>query len=149
MKSIIKELFYGNICPSTDCRNYNKKTKDLMESLADNHSSLKLILPIHLFSDTWHMDPSPFCLLVLFISVSFLFLETNLETNWETIFKITKRKLRIFFTKVLKNCIKKAISTWNQVKIAFLEAPLGFGPRNRGFADLCLTTWPWRLILFW
>ena len=29
-----------------------------------------------------------------------------------------------------------------------LEAPLGFGPRNRGFADLCLTTWPWRLILF-
>ena len=28
-----------------------------------------------------------------------------------------------------------------------LEAPLGFGPRNRGFADLCLTTWPWRLII--
>ena len=27
-----------------------------------------------------------------------------------------------------------------------MEAPLGFEPRNRGVADLCLTTWPWRLI---
>ena len=26
----------------------------------------------------------------------------------------------------------------------FLEAPLGFEPRSRGVADLCLTTWPWR-----
>ncbi len=27
-----------------------------------------------------------------------------------------------------------------------LEAPPGFEPGNRGFADLCLTTWPWRHI---
>ena len=26
----------------------------------------------------------------------------------------------------------------------FLEAPLGIGPRNKGFADPCLTAWLWR-----
>ena len=26
----------------------------------------------------------------------------------------------------------------------FLEAPPGFEPGDRGFADLCLTAWPWR-----
>ncbi len=40
MKSILKELFYGNICPDNDCRSYNEKTKKLMESLADNYSNL-------------------------------------------------------------------------------------------------------------
>ena len=28
----------------------------------------------------------------------------------------------------------------------FLEAPLRFELRSRGVADLCLTTWPWRLM---
>ena len=44
MKYILKELFYGNICPDIDCRNYDKKTKSLMESLADNYSNLNEIL---------------------------------------------------------------------------------------------------------
>ena len=26
----------------------------------------------------------------------------------------------------------------------FLEAPPGFEPGHKGFADLCLTTWLWR-----
>lgn len=30
-------------------------------------------------------------------------------------------------------------------RFEFLEAPSGFGPENEGFADLCLTTWLWRL----
>ena len=25
-----------------------------------------------------------------------------------------------------------------------LEAPIGIGPMNKGFADLCLTAWLWR-----
>ena len=29
-------------------------------------------------------------------------------------------------------------------KGAFLEAPPGIGPGNKGFADLCLTAWLWR-----
>ena len=40
MKSVLKELFYGNICPDVDCRCYNEKSKKLMESLADNYSNL-------------------------------------------------------------------------------------------------------------
>ena len=28
----------------------------------------------------------------------------------------------------------------------FLEATIGIGPMNKGFADLCLTAWLWRLI---
>ena len=30
MRSILEELFYGNICPNTDCRSYDKETKQLM-----------------------------------------------------------------------------------------------------------------------
>jgi hypothetical protein len=30
MKSILEELFYGNICPNTDCRGNDEQTKELM-----------------------------------------------------------------------------------------------------------------------
>ena len=40
MKSILEELFYGNICPNTDCRSKDKETKELMGYIADHHSAL-------------------------------------------------------------------------------------------------------------
>ncbi len=40
MKSILEELFYGNVCPNTDCRSNGKDTKRLMEYIADHHSAL-------------------------------------------------------------------------------------------------------------
>lgn len=40
MRSIIEELFYGNICPSTDCRNSDKETVELMDYVADHHETL-------------------------------------------------------------------------------------------------------------
>ena len=40
MKSILEELFYGNICPNTDCRSSDKETKQLMGYIADHHDNL-------------------------------------------------------------------------------------------------------------
>ena len=40
MRSILEELFYGNICPNTDCRSKDKETKELMGYIADHHSAL-------------------------------------------------------------------------------------------------------------
>ena len=40
MKSILKELFYGNICPNTQCRSNEKETKELMGYVADHHDAL-------------------------------------------------------------------------------------------------------------
>ena len=40
MKSILEELFYGNICPSTDCRRTDKETQELMGYVADHHETL-------------------------------------------------------------------------------------------------------------
>ena len=40
MRSILEELFYGNICPNTDCRNRDKETKQLMGYIADHHDNL-------------------------------------------------------------------------------------------------------------
>ena len=40
MKSILEELWYGNVCPNTDCRNQDKETTQLMEYIADHHSAL-------------------------------------------------------------------------------------------------------------
>ena len=40
MRSIIEELFYGNVCPNTDCRSKDKETKELMGYIADHHSAL-------------------------------------------------------------------------------------------------------------
>ena len=40
MRSILEELFYGNICPNTDCRSTDKETKQLMGYIADHHDKL-------------------------------------------------------------------------------------------------------------
>ena len=40
MKSILEELFYGNICPNTDCRSKDEQTKELMGYIADHHDTL-------------------------------------------------------------------------------------------------------------
>ena len=40
MKSILEDLFYGNICPNTDCRSKTKETKELMGYVADHHDNL-------------------------------------------------------------------------------------------------------------
>ena len=40
MRSILEKLFYGNICPNTDCRSQDKETKQLMGYIADHHDNL-------------------------------------------------------------------------------------------------------------
>ena len=40
MRSILEELFYGNVCPNTDCRSKDKETKQLMGYIADHHDAL-------------------------------------------------------------------------------------------------------------
>ena len=40
MRSILEELFYGNVCPNTDCRSQSKETKELMGYIADHHDKL-------------------------------------------------------------------------------------------------------------
>ena len=40
MTSILEELFYGNVCPGTDFRSKETKTRKLMAHLADHHETL-------------------------------------------------------------------------------------------------------------
>ena len=40
MRSILEELFYGNVCPNTDCRSKGGQTKELMGYVADHHNAL-------------------------------------------------------------------------------------------------------------
>ena len=40
MKSMIKELWHGNICPQTDSRNNSPEMKELMEYMARHHDDL-------------------------------------------------------------------------------------------------------------
>ena len=40
MRSILEELFYGNVCPNTDCRNNEKETKELMGYITNHHDNL-------------------------------------------------------------------------------------------------------------
>ena len=47
MRSILEELFYGNICPNTDCRSHDKETKQLMGYIADHHDNLLSTLNDH------------------------------------------------------------------------------------------------------
>ena len=42
--SILEELFYGNVCPSTDCRSRSKETKQLMTYISDHHDNLMATL---------------------------------------------------------------------------------------------------------
>ena len=40
MKSVLEELFYGNLCPNTDCRSKEKEVKELMGYIADHHDTI-------------------------------------------------------------------------------------------------------------
>ena len=40
MKSVINELWHGNICPQTDSRNHSPEMKKLMEYMARHHDEL-------------------------------------------------------------------------------------------------------------
>ena len=40
MKSIINELWHGNVCPQTDSRNNSPEMKELMEYMARHHDAL-------------------------------------------------------------------------------------------------------------
>lgn len=60
MKSILEELFYGNICPNTDCRGNDEQTKELMVYIADHRNALKDELTdkqkeiLEKFDDCWN-----------------------------------------------------------------------------------------------
>jgi hypothetical protein len=40
MRSILEELFYGNVCPSTDCRHDSTQKRLLQELVANHHHIL-------------------------------------------------------------------------------------------------------------
>ena len=40
MRSILEELWYGNICPNSGCREGTKEVKELMGYIADHHDAL-------------------------------------------------------------------------------------------------------------
>ena len=40
MKSILEELFYGNIYPNTHCRSKSREVGQLMEYIVDHHDAL-------------------------------------------------------------------------------------------------------------
>ena len=40
MKSILEELWYGNICPETDSRTTTSEMKQLMKYMAQHHDNL-------------------------------------------------------------------------------------------------------------
>ena len=40
MRSILQELWHGNICPQTDSRNNSPEVKELMEYMARHHDDL-------------------------------------------------------------------------------------------------------------
>lgn len=44
MKSILEELWYGNICPSNECREATKEAKELMGYIANHHDNLHATL---------------------------------------------------------------------------------------------------------
>ncbi|MBQ9162865.1 MAG: hypothetical protein IJX74_06270 [Clostridia bacterium] len=40
MKSTLEELWYGNVCPNTDCRESTPTARQLMEYIARHHDNL-------------------------------------------------------------------------------------------------------------
>jgi hypothetical protein len=44
MKSIIEEIWYGNVCPNTECREITKDVRELMRYIADHHDNLQATL---------------------------------------------------------------------------------------------------------
>ena len=44
MKSILEELWYGNVYPNTECRESTKEAKELMGYIADHHENLQATL---------------------------------------------------------------------------------------------------------
>ena len=44
MRSILEELWYGNVCPNTVCRAATKEAKELMGYIADHHDNLQATL---------------------------------------------------------------------------------------------------------
>ena len=44
MRSILEELWYGNVCPNTGCREATKEAKELMGYIADHHDNLQATL---------------------------------------------------------------------------------------------------------
>ena len=40
MRSILEELWYGNICPNSGCREGTKEARELMGYIADHHDAL-------------------------------------------------------------------------------------------------------------
>ena len=40
MRSILEELFFGDVCPNTDCISTDYGTKELMDCIADPHRNL-------------------------------------------------------------------------------------------------------------
>ena len=59
MKSMIKELWHGNICPQTDSRNNSPEMKELMEYMARHRDDLLKTLNdeqkaiLEKFDDCW------------------------------------------------------------------------------------------------
>ena len=44
MRSILEELWYGNVCTSDECRETAKEQKELMELIARHHDNLQATL---------------------------------------------------------------------------------------------------------
>ena len=44
MRSIIEELWYGNVCPDSEYRKATKETKELMGYMTDHHNNLRSTL---------------------------------------------------------------------------------------------------------
>ena len=59
MKSILEELWYGNICPETDSRTNTPEMKQLMKYMARHHDNLQATLTdkqkevLEKFDDCW------------------------------------------------------------------------------------------------
>lgn len=44
MRSILEELWYGNVCPSDECRETTEEAKELMRFIARHHDNLQATL---------------------------------------------------------------------------------------------------------